>query len=179
MADGSSLVQANIHFLEQGVHLLDDIDDEMYVITQPSQYNSGIGKHFRHILDHYLSLVEHKQGKIDYDARERDGRIETDRGYAISLAIEIIGKLRPYSEDGSLIREKVSVRSNEGAKTGDSPWSSSSIKRELQFLISHTVHHYALIAVILRIQGYDPGEEFGVAPSTLQYQREQLKNAAG
>jgi len=42
------------------------------------------------------------------------------------------------------------------------------------FLLSHTVHHYALISVALKLQGIDPGEEFGIAPSTLRY----LKSAA-
>jgi hypothetical protein len=41
--------------------------------------------------------------------------------------------------------------------------------RELQFLLSHTVHHYALMALILRLQGFNPAAEFGVAPSTLQH----------
>jgi hypothetical protein len=50
-------------------------------------------------------------------------------------------------------------------------WSYSSIGRELQFLLSHTIHHYALIALALRLQGYEPSAEFGVAPSTLQYWR--------
>jgi hypothetical protein len=51
-------------------------------------------------------------------------------------------------------------------------WGRSSAERELQFLLSHTVHHYALIALMLRTQGYEPGAEFGVAPSTLAYWKE-------
>ena len=52
------------------------------------------------------------------------------------------------------------------------PWSTSSVERELQFLSSHTVHHYALIAVILRLNGVQPEEGFGVAPSTQRYWKE-------
>ncbi len=54
----------------------------------------------------------------------------------------------------------------------ESSWATSSVERELQFLRSHTVHHFALIAVILRLSGLEPGEEFGVAPSTLRYRKE-------
>jgi hypothetical protein len=50
----------------------------------------------------------------------------------------------------------------------------STVARELQFLLSHTVHHYALIALILRLQGFEPGEEFGVAPSTLAHWRREV-----
>jgi len=58
-----------------------------------------------------------------------------------------------------------------GTKEDDdgSPWSESTVKRELQYLQAHTIHHYALIALILRIQGITPHDEFGVAPSTLRH----------
>ncbi len=58
------------------------------------------------------------------------------------------------------------------AETPDaSEWGYSSVKRELQFLLSHTIHHYSLVAVALRAQGFEPGADFGVAPSTLRYWR--------
>ena len=44
--------------------------------------------------------------------------------------------------------------------------------RELLFLISHTVHHFALIAFMLRSFGIEPGDKFGVAPSTLRYRQD-------
>ncbi|MFW6292999.1 MAG: hypothetical protein ACOC7V_11860 [Spirochaetota bacterium] len=40
----------------------------------------------------------------------------------------------------------------------------STVERELAMLASHTVHHYAIIALILRIQDVPVPEEFGVAP---------------
>ena len=43
-------------------------------------------------------------------------------------------------------------------------WCASSVLRELDFLQSHTVHHYSLVAMLLRLHEIDPGEEFGVAP---------------
>ena len=47
--------------------------------------------------------------------------------------------------------------------------------RELQFLVSHTIHHYALIGVLLAAEGFDVSlefPEFGVAPSTLTHWKE-------
>jgi uncharacterized damage-inducible protein DinB len=49
-------------------------------------------------------------------------------------------------------------------------WCQSSVGRELQHLINHTVHHYAFVALILRLQGVAIEDDFGVAPSTLQAQ---------
>jgi hypothetical protein len=34
------------------------------------------------------------------------------------------------------------------------------------------VHHYALIAALLRQRGFEPGEEFGVAPATAAHWRD-------
>lgn len=48
-------------------------------------------------------------------------------------------------------------------------WVLSTLERELQFLASHTVHHYALIALTLRAQGVTVGTDFGMAPSTLRH----------
>jgi hypothetical protein len=45
----------------------------------------------------------------------------------------------------------------------------SSISRELQVLSSHTIHHFALIAITLRMHGVEMDPDFGMAPSTLRY----------
>ena len=46
---------------------------------------------------------------------------------------------------------------------------SSTLGRELEFAVSHTIHHYALVRERLRGVDFDP--RFGVAPSTLEYWR--------
>ena len=53
----------------------------------------------------------------------------------------------------------------------------SSIGRELQILSSHTIHHFALIAMTLRAMGYHVDRDFGMAPSTLRFNA-ALKAAA-
>jgi uncharacterized damage-inducible protein DinB len=42
----------------------------------------------------------------------------------------------------------------------------STLARELLFVISHTIHHQALIAVLLSAAGRTVPEAFGLAPST-------------
>ena len=54
----------------------------------------------------------------------------------------------------------------------------SSVSRELQVLSSHTVHHFALIAVTLRAQGVQMDPDFGMAPSTLRYLESKTREAA-
>lgn len=60
------------------------------------------------------------------------------------------------------------------ARDATPDWRPSSLGRELQFLSSHTLHHYALIKLLLDDTGLDLGPEFGVAPSTLAWQRALL-----
>jgi len=168
-----SVVKSNIHFLHQGIELLSSISDEQYAANNGKYFKSGAGKHFRHIIDHYLSLVEYKNNKVNYDDRQRDTRLEEEREFAISKMAEIIEKLESFIENPELIDRNITVQSNEGIGEEGSPWSVSSIRRELQFLISHTVHHYALIAFILKTMGVQPNEDFGVAPSTLKYEKEK------
>src|SRR5437588_542470 len=54
----------------------------------------------------------------------------------------------------------------------------SSISRELQALSSHTVHHFALIAMTLRMHGVETDADFGMAPSTLRYLASKTAEAA-
>jgi len=172
MSDGNAFIDANIELLKQGADLLSNITDQQYRDDNSPNFNSSTGKHMRHILDHYICFARGVDDKINYDARDRDTRIETDRQFTIQTIEELIRDLRQLSQNALDVEQHIMVKSNEGAGDEQNPWSASSIKRELQFLVSHTVHHYALIAVILSNLGYRPPEEFGVAPSTLRYQKE-------
>ena len=56
------------------------------------------------------------------------------------------------------------------------PKSSSTIGRELVFLHSHTTHHFALIAFLLRAQGVTVPADFGLNPATVKHARELAGN---
>ena len=73
--------------------------------------------------------------------------------------------------------ESVFVRQEGSGRGDDARWMPSSRLRELDFLLSHTVHHQALTAIICRLVGVEVDEEFGVAPSTLRH-RERLRSCA-
>lgn len=174
MSKSKSLISMNISFLKQGLELLEKISDEQYVFNDPKLFESGAGKHMRHILDHYESLINGWNNKIDYDARVRNTDVEVSTEKAIEKIKLLINNLTRYDDSEYSIDQKVLIRSNEGGQISDTPWSTSSIKRELQFMVGHTVHHYALIAFILRYQGIKVAPDFGVAPSTLQYEGKEL-----
>ena len=174
------VVKSNIIFIQQGIDLLSDISDELYSKNNTQYSKSGIGRHFRHIIEHYYSFIQTDGVIVDYDDRERNLRLETDRIYMIESLKEVIDSLKALENNPEKLDQLVQVRSNEGIGEENSSVSSASLRRELQFLISHTVHHYALIGLILQTMGYVPDETFGVAPTTLKFEMEQksLGNAS-
>lgn len=129
---------------------------------------SSVGMHVRHCLDHFQVLLRGLHvGRFDYDDRGRAVDVECDRACAVTLARSIAAELRAALRDADL-RRPVEVRTA-SSSDGDVAWQPSSLGRELQFLISHTVHHAAMIAASCRRRDLPTAGELGVAPSTLRY----------
>lgn len=164
------LINDNIACLEQGVALLAQLTPEQYTYRSSRCFNSSMGGHLRHNTDHYESfLAGYRDGRVDYDAREREARIECEPGYASALLQRLAEGL--HSIELAHLERGLEVKMDGGASED---WSASSVRRELQFLLSHTIHHYALMVSI----GADLGlvetafpQGFGVAPSTLKHRR--------
>ena len=158
------LIDANVRFLSQASELLDAMDQTTYARRQ--QGLSSVGAHLRHIIDHYTAFAEGAaSGQVDYDDRQRDRQVEEDLLVAIGAVRNTVNALQSMdvADDAPL-----QVKIDDGGPA--TPWSTSSVQRELQFLVSHTVHHFALIKVVLRDTGIPLHEHFGIAPSTLAYE---------
>lgn len=164
------VVAQNIHFLSQGADLLRHFDDNTYSRpTSDRPRAAGVGPHFRHCLDFYRSFLRDlESGRIDYDVRDRQPELESSVLAALATVESIMGDL--ITIDEAQADREVAVHHDE--VPGEDPatsWQPSTVGRELRFLASHTVHHYALIAHLARAQGIEPGEDFGVAPATLEF----------
>lgn len=173
MSTRTLLVAESARVLRQGIELVESLDDDLYARSQEPVASSGIGGHIRHCVDHVQCFLDGLvEGRIDYDARQRDLRVETDRAYAarrMGAAVTGLEALRASPRPGEAdLRVKMDVP--DGAEAF---WTASSIERELQSLISHTVHHFALIAFLVRLNGCATTDDFGVALSTLAYWKEQ------
>ncbi len=155
-----------VNEFRRGIELLENLDDEIY--TKTSYGVGSIGSHFRHNLDFANNLLAGiESNKIDYNERERDLRVETDRQYAKERFLFLIQTLKNISTED--FGQEILVRS----EIDEDEWHASSIARELEFLHSHTVHHFALIAEKLHSFGIKVSRDFGVAPSTLKFWAEQ------
>lgn len=161
------LIQRNIAILQQGEALLRRISDADYIRKVPLVFGGSIGAHIRHNLDHYVSFLDGLQsGCIDYAARQRDPRIEQRRDAALDMFKRLRHELSAITPaDIGPLRTSIDG-ATEYLVTDTSP------ERELGFLFSHSVHHYAIIAILCRTLGIEVDEAFGVAPSTLIYRKE-------
>jgi len=167
MPSESSILSANLTLLDQAFDLIGRIPDAAFAGEPEAR---PVGPHFRHVLEHYSCfLAGLPEGRINYDARAREEAIETRRDAARERIRELVGGLTLL--DPSTLDRTTEARLECGQGAEGEQWSGSTVRRELHFLLSHTIHHYALIGLLLERRGIDPGPDFGVAPSTLKHWR--------
>jgi len=151
--------------LEQALRVLSELSDGAY--RSVSRAAGGtIGAHLRHIADHIDALrYGCNSGVVDYDRRTRGGPIEhsCEAGKAYLRQAQQWLKSLPEQQ----LQTPLRVRSDMGLGEPRLVEHSSHLGRELMFVFSHAVHHYALIDIIARDLGHRLPAEFGVAPATL------------
>lgn len=161
------LLEINIDALNEGLELLVLLTDKHYSQGFKPAFQSTIGAHFRHILEHYRCFLKQiDRGVFCYDERERDQSLEQDRNYAITTIKSLLlglqnFELKAFSEKYTINDQQVDEQV------------STNLERELLFLQSHSVHHYAIIAAMTRLIGEHPADEFGVAFATRSFNEEQ------
>jgi uncharacterized damage-inducible protein DinB len=173
MSRQSFLIEQNIASLRQAVTTLEQIDDLTYRTCPPSLAPHRVGGHLRHILEFYECFLDGLEtSHIDYDARKRDETVEMRREMALDRIRSVIERLEQARELRSDPIIWVRVEDAQSGQLDDS-YMTSSVGRELQALSSHTIHHFALIAMTLRALGVQVDRDFGTAPSTLRYRATQ------
>jgi uncharacterized damage-inducible protein DinB len=157
--------------LLQGRDLLESLGQEEFTAAHSVGNGASIGAHYRHSLDHFRQLFEGlKSGVIDYDARTRDPLLETDLKAACSATEALMASVRDLRKFDA--ENPLEVRCGVTYGNEEAGSASSTLGREIMFCISHAIHHYALIAILLRSAQSDVPEGFGVAPSTMRYRRQ-------
>lgn len=140
---------------------LDDVD---YAMPAPGRSSGGVGGHVRHCLDHVSALLAAtRTGVCAYDRRSRGTDVETNRLAGLRAIAEMIEALAHF--DPSLLQREIDVETQID-REGTMITTRSSVGRELVYITSHTVHHNAMVALMLRARGISTGPHFGLAPST-------------
>lgn len=130
----------------------------------------SLGGHVRHCLDHVERLlVGIDDGCVNYDLRARGTAVEHSR----LAALDEIDRLRASLLAPKRLPLRRKLRLTAMLSADSAPVQvSTTVGRELAFVISHTVHHQALIAVMLPSLGIEAPRQFGYAPATIAYLRQ-------
>lgn len=149
--------------LDQLVTLLLTLGQEAYVARPAPAVSGSVGEHLRHTLDHVIALLRAASATtLSYDHRERGGVVERDPSEALLEVMRLRDALGRWIVAADAPLQVETRLTQDGAVV--TSWSTR--ERELAFVINHTIHHCALMAVLLAWQGIDVPPRFGYAPST-------------
>ena len=158
------LLRFNIDLLDQAVSLV-----QAHEHAEAPAFADYAGAHVRHVIEHYEALLLRPDADvIDYDNRPRDRELERCTQRARARLQRLQQRLRAWPAVSLAMPIRVSSRI--GAAGEFEFETRSSVGRELVFLASHAVHHFALLQVYCREHGLSMGSRFGVAPATLAHQ---------
>lgn len=165
-----AVVAAATALLAQCRDLIKSVPQSVYARDSRALAGGTIGKHVRHVLDHYVAVVNGAEcgNVIDYDRRERNVPMEVDPEQAIVTMDHVLAKLigTKLCDPDMALRIRVMV-----AADGTEVELGTTFARELAFATHHAVHHQAMIAAISREFGCAVDERFGKAPSTLHHEQ--------
>src|SRR4051794_6577397 len=108
---------------------------------------------------------------MTYDKRRRNTEIESNRRIALKSLAQTERALHMLQHRWLDEPIRLSVLMDVGGPSIDV---ATSLGRELAFVLSHTVHHNAIIGVIAKALDVPVPERFGYAPSTLAHMGKRL-----
>ena len=138
------------------------------------RYGEYVGPHLRHILEHYEALLlmqKKNRNVVNYDERERDRSLENEPKYMLSRLQSLTNAIKDW--DSHNVSQPIAV-CLKGGLSGELEFiTNSTLGRELMFLASHAVHHFALVQVWCLQHGIRLSADFGKAPATVAYEQDR------
>lgn len=171
-----TLVRENRALLAELIVQLSQIDPRLFAAEcDGAGLGHTIGRHCRHVCDHYDALFLGFDGPasdavliVDYDKRNRCSRTEQHLEHCVARLEECRQRLEALSAaDG---QQAVHLSADVYAGSKGRTEMTSSLARELAFLASHTTHHSALISILLQGMNVRPAPDFGRAAATRAYE---------
>jgi len=175
-------VQAIVNIVQQCVELLQSLaSDELYTKESVMVPKSTIGKHVRHLAEHFRLLfvgwpsppsckanTKNEVWRVNYDNRDHDAPMERSREAAIEALRKIQSRLEDILSSDIQLDTPVCVDTVIDPRAeGTTPFSST-FGREVWAVCHHAIHHYAIIKVICIENNIQTSHDFGIAPSTLR-----------
>jgi hypothetical protein len=144
--------------------LLTEVAPEVYCARFATDVSGSIGEHVRHCLDHVSALLgADASAMLSYDRRQRGTAVETDPTEAVRQILQLKRGIETWSTRS--LDEPIRVTSMI-SPAGDAVTGWSTLARELAFVVNHTIHHQAIIGLLLAVHGVEVPDRFGHSPST-------------
>lgn len=155
------------HVFQQLTDSLNQLNDHQYNHPCKNLNGNTVGRHVRHIIEMFQCLqTGYETGELDYEKRNRDSQIETDK----ILATELLNHIRAQL---SIENKPLVLHSYYNVMAIHPEVIPTNYFREIGYNIEHTIHHMALIRVGLReIGNITVDDTYGVAISTLKYRQQ-------
>lgn len=162
------LINNHISILQQIKTTVAQFSKEDYIEKLQILSGSSTGMHVRHIIEFYTCLLC-SDSEVCYDNRLRNLNLETKPSSALEQIHQIEKDIVTLELSNSIY-----LKCNTDPNHSMDNMSKSTIKRELVYILDHTIHHLALIkiAVLNNFPYINLEENFGVAPSTIRYKKE-------
>lgn len=171
------MISAAETVLLQGCALLKTVSSKDYSHRQRGATGASIGAHYRHVLDHFVCLIEGLWDlEINYDERARNPEIEQSAEAALAATQDLIGAM--CSIPPEVMQSECTVIYSVGYGEAGSETVKSNVGREIAFCVGHAIHHYAILKLLCAAAGVELPYEFGVAPSTLKHLAEKTEARA-
>ncbi|KAJ1649949.1 hypothetical protein IWQ61_009114 [Dispira simplex] len=184
--EGEQLVHSAVGVLTQAIQFIQQpgLTDELFTRSSRLVPSSTIGKHVRHVCDHYRLLLQalpkpgasiegsedNPEIAIFYDKRQRQVPTESHTEVAEEQMRELVHALRQFHQVCPVpLDTMVVVKAQIDSHSEHHVSLPSTLRRELWFCTHHAIHHYAIIKTLSIEFEVPVTADFGIAPSTLQY----------
>lgn len=142
------------------------ITTEQYSYKNTLLGNATVGQHVRHVVELFQQMISgYTTGEINYENRQRNFLIETDKAFAIEQLNTIAKRINQPNKNLLLIADYTITNDETVAIV-------TNYYREVIYNVEHCIHHMALIRIAFQSAfGIMLPEDFAVAPSTLKYRK--------
>lgn len=149
------------------------ISPDIYAGKDQQDNKGYIGAHMRHVLE-FIEIIagQHGKGVIDYESRQRNKLYEQDPKVALDAFETALKSLSiAVSEKG--VDHAVDICEMPAFGMGQVRVPSS-LGRELLYAVEHSIHHFAIIAMLAAAHDIHFDEGFGMAPATREHDMKRL-----
>lgn len=152
--------------LDELAVVLSTLSSEAYCrASGPEFFAASPGGHVRHCLDHIRALCDGVADRtIRYDRRERGTAIEQERAAALAEITRLRTAVLALAPLPINLRLQIELLPSRHAPL---LLAESTLARELAFVLSHTIHHNALVRAMAGATCFPP--TFGLAPATIAH----------